>query len=156
MAISELGWATLTEAKGYFTNERLEVIAWTALTEDDTKNKVLNMAYNRLLYCPDYNAPAKGNETAAQKIQLIKAQCEMAYYLAMHLADEDRRKGLEAQGVMDAGIVKESYDKDLLNKLPIPPFVDALMEDFKTAVSFGVVDIDRDENEKVSKDVVDL
>ncbi|MHA1395737.1 MAG: hypothetical protein ACTSRZ_19730, partial [Promethearchaeota archaeon] len=117
MAVPELGWSSLAEAEAYFTNERPETDSWDALDDDgdDKKNKVLNMAYNRIYYCPDYNVPAKGSETAAQKVKLIKIQCEMAYYLALHLADEDRRKGLQAQGVEHAYIVKEIYDKDSLN-----------------------------------------
>ena len=80
----------------------------------------------------------------------------MAYYLAVHLADEDRRKGIQTQGVTDAGIVKEKYDKDKLNDLPIPPFVDVLLEDFKTEKAFGMVDVDRDEDESVDTKVDDF
>jgi len=121
MAVSELGWATLAEAEIYFANERLETALWDVATmTNDLKNKALNMGYNRIYYCPDYGVPAKGSETVAQKVKLIKIQCEMAYYLTMHLADEDRRKGLQTQGVVEAGIVKESYNKGDLNELSIP------------------------------------
>lgn len=158
MAVSELGWSSLAEAELYFTNERPETTVWDALASDDIKNKVLNMAYNRIYYCPDYSVPSSGSETATQKIILIKVQCEMANYLAVHLADEDRRMGLEAQHVTDAGIVKEKYDKDKLGDLPIPPFVDALLEDagFTTGKAFGMVDIDRDEDESVNTKVDDF
>jgi len=154
MAVPELGWSTLIEAKSYFENQRISTTAWDALADNDTKNKVLNNAYNRLYHNPDYSVPVA--PTAAQLIKLKLAQQEFAYYLAQHLTDEDRRKGIQAQGVERAGIVEEAYEKDMLNELPIPPFVDALMDNFKTATGFGMVDVDRDEDESVDEDVVDV
>lgn len=161
MAVSELGWSTLVEATTYFTDERLETTVWDAivaigaLTANDIKNKALNMAYNRIYYDPRYAVPAAGSETATQKVILIKVQCEMANYLAVHLADEDRRKGLQAQAVIKAGIVKEDYSKDDLMALPVPPFVEALLDDegFTTEKAFGLVDIDRKEDESVDTKV---
>ncbi len=155
MAVSELGWATLVQAESYFTNERLETTVWDALASDDIKNKTLNMAYNRIYYDPRYSVPAAGSETVAQKVILIKVQCEMGNYLAVHLADEDRRKGLQAQAVIKAGVVKEDYSKDDLMALPVPPFVDALLTDegFVTEKAFGMVDVDRDENKSVDEKV---
>lgn len=153
MAMSELGWATLAEADSYFANERLRKKHWTDLAGSDEKNTALNMAYNRIYYHPDYATPTVGDETAAEKIALIKAQSEMAYYIALHLADEDRRKGLQAQAVVQAGIVKEVYDKDKLKDIPIPPAVDDLLEPFKTEEAMVIIDIDRDEDESVDTKV---
>ena len=153
MAVSELGWASLAEAELYFANERLKTTHWDDLANNDEKNKTLNMAYNRIYYCPDYAVPVAGAETAAQLVILIKVQSEMAYYMALHLADEDRRMGLEAQHVTHAGIVKEIYDKDKLGEIPIPPIVDALLEDFKTELAMSMVDLDRDEEESVDTEV---
>lgn len=157
MAVAEKGWSTLAEAESYFADERLETTVWDALASNDIKNKALNMAYNRIYYHPDYAVPAAGDETAAQKVKLIKIQSEMANYLAVHLADEDRRKGLQAQATIEAGIVKESYDKDKLDELPVPPIVDAMLEEegFTTGKAFGLVDIDRDEDESVDYDATD-
>jgi len=153
MAVAELGWASLVEAESYFANERLKKEHWTALADNDTKNMALNMAYNRIHYCSDYSTPAAGAETAAQLIILIKAQSEMAYYIALHLEDEDRRKGLQAQAVIAAGIVKETYDKDKLSDIPIPPVIDALLEDFSAKKAMAIIDIDRDEDESVDTKV---
>jgi len=153
MAVLELGWETLVQAEAYFENERLKTTHWDALVSDDEKNMALNMAYNRIHYCSDYSTPVAGAETAAQLIILIKAQSEMAYYIALHLEDEDRRKGLQAQAVIQAGIVKEVYDKDKLGEIPIPPIVDILLEDFKTEETMAIIDIDRDEDESVSTKV---
>jgi len=132
-----LGWFdSLDDAKSYFTGERLVTTAWDVLSDDATKTKAVKNAYNRIYYDPRYNVPTYANATAAQLTILKKVNGEMAYYLAQHLADEDRRN-------------------DLMS-LPVPPFVDTLLNDFKTAQAFGVVDIDRDEDEKANEDVVDL
>ncbi len=157
MSVSELGWSTLVQAESYFANERYPVTHWEALTDDDTKNRELNAAYNRIYYNKNFSVPAKGDETAAQLVKLIKAQSEMAYYLALHFGDEDRRMGLEAQHVVSAGIVKESYDKDMSDKVPIPPIVKKLLGDFyEFTAPFYSVDIDRDEDEAVDEDVTEF
>lgn len=153
MAVPEKGWATLVNIESYFTDERLRKPHWTALAGDDEKNTALNMAYNRIHYHPDYATPGAGDETADELIILTKAQAEMAYYIALHLADEDRRKGLQAQAVVHAGIVKEIYDKDKLKDIPIPPAVDDLLEPFKTEEAMAIIDIDRDEDESVDTKV---
>jgi len=149
-------FSNLDEAKQYFTNERLITTAWDALSNDATKTKAIKNAYNRIYYSPKYNVPTYAEASAAQLVILKKVNGEMAYYLAQHLEDEDRRKGLQAQAVAQAGIVKESYNKDDLMILPVPPFVDALLKDFKTAKTFGMVDIDRDKDESVDTKVDDF
>jgi len=149
MPVVQHGWATPAEADLYFDDERQITGLWDALTTDDQKNKVLNNAYNRLYYSPDYSLPAAGSETAAQLVVLIKAQSEMTYYILMHLEDEDRRKGIISQGVTSAGIVKEVYDKGLAGKVPIPPIVDELLIDFTELKAFGMADLDRNEDKSV-------
>jgi len=156
MTVVQHGWAEPSEADLYFTDERQITTLWDALITDDEKNKVLNNAYNRLFYSPDYSLPAAGSETAAQLVVLIKAQSEMSYYILMHLQDEDRRKGIISQGVTTAGIVKEVYDKDRAGKVPIPPIVDELLVDFTELKAFGMADIDRDEDESVNTRVDDF
>jgi len=148
-----LGWFNnLAEAKSYFTNERLITTSWDALADDATKTKAVKNAYNRLYYDPRYSLPTYAAATAAQLVVLKKVNGEMAYYLAQHMEDEDRRKGLQAQAVTKAGIVKEDYSKDDLMSLPVPPFVDAMLEKegYMTETAFGMVDIDRDEDESVN------
>ena len=153
MAVPELGWSTLVQAESYFANERYPVTSWSELADNDTKNRELNGAYNRLYYSKDFSLPEAGSETAAQLVKLIKAQSEMAYYLALHWGDEDRRAGLQAQAVTEAGIVKEVYDKDRAGKVPIPPIVEELLEDFSNLKAFGMANIERDEDESVNEKV---
>lgn len=154
-----IGWFDdLDDAKAYFTVERLITTAWDAVVTlgDDIATKAVVNAYNRIYYDPKYDVPAYADASAAQLVILKKVNGEMAYYLAQHLEDEDRRIGLRAQGVIKAGIVKEDYKEDL--ELPVPPFIDALLEaeGFVTEKAFGMVDVDRDEDESVDTKVDDF
>lgn len=141
-----LGWfSNLVEADLYFTDERLETTAWDLLSNAQKIKSVTN-AYNRIYYSGIYNVPTYLAATPAQLQILKRANGEMAYYLAIHLADEDRRKGIQVQGTIQAGIVLESYDPNWLQKLPIPPFVNALLLAFVKAKALKIVDLERDEN----------
>lgn len=153
-----LGWFDdIADAKAYFTGERLVTTKWDALDpeDDDTtkQEKAIKNAYNRIFYNSKYDVPTYADASDAQKVILKKVNGEMAYYLAQHLEDEDRRVGLRAQGVIKAGIVEEAYKEDL--ELPIPPFIDELLEaeGFVTEKAFGMVDVDRDEDESVNTKV---
>lgn len=153
-----LGWfADLVDAKAYFTNERLVTTAWDALPDDATMTKAVKNAYNRIYHDPKYDVPTYADATAIQLVILKIVNGEMAYYLAQHLEDEDRRMGLRAQGVIKAGIVKEDY-KDNSMEPPVPPLIDAILDDagFTTGKAFGMVDVDRDEDESVNTKVDDF
>lgn len=156
-----LGWFDdIADAEAYFTNERLVTTAWDALDPDDDdtakQEKAVKSAYSRIFYNPKYDVPTYADASTAQLVILKKVNGEMAYYLAQHMEDEDRRMGLRAQGVIKAGIVEEDYKKDL--ELPIPSFVDALLEaeGFVSEMAFGMVDVDRDEDESVDTKVDDF
>jgi len=153
-----IGWVIdLASAESYFEDERLETAAWDALFAMDTTGlyaeKALLNAYNRLYYVPAYTLPTYAEATSAQLVVLRKAQCEMAYYLAQHLADEDRRKGIQAQGVVKAGVVAEDYDPKWLDKIPVPPFVDKLLAQFKGGGPLHVANVERDEDEAADEKV---
>ena len=154
MAVSEIGWSTLVEAEAYFANNRLETRSWDSLSTDDKKNKCLNFSYTRITYAKQFTIPAV--PTAAQLVLLKFAQQELGYYVALHLEDEDRRKGLQAQGVIKAGIVKEDYLAEWLDKLPFPPIVINILEPFLNEVEFAIMEIDRDENRAVGDNVTDF
>ena len=154
-----VGWFDdLDDAKAYFTAERLITTSWDDLAEDATKTEGVINGYNRVFYDPRYAVPTYADASAEQLVILKKVNGEIAYYLAQHLDDEDRRKGIQAQATIKAGIVKEDYNPDDLMSLPVPPFVDAILDDggFLTEVAFGAVDIDRDENESVDTKVDDF
>lgn len=158
-----IGWFfDLAEAEDYFELERLETEAWDDLIESSPtfqKTKVLTNAYNRLYYSKEFILPTYTEATPDDLVVLCKAQGEMAYYLAVHLADEDRRKGLQAQATIEAGVVKEKYDAAKLYDTPIPPFVRDLLCAYSSAdpgQHFGAVDLCRDEGESVGTKICDF
>ena len=156
-----IGWFqdNLADAEAYFAEERHESRAWDALNNespDFAKNRVAMMAYNRLYYSKEFILPTYAEASVDDLVVLIKAQAEMAYYLALHLPSEDRRKGLQAQAVTKAGVVKEEYDEARLYDTPIPPFVRDLLCAYSSAApgrEFGAVDLCRDENKSVEEKV---
>jgi hypothetical protein len=151
-----LGWFNdLADANLYFTNERLETESWDDLTPTATlKPKVVLNAYNRLYYDPRWILPTYVEATADELVILKKINGEMAYYIALHLADEDRRKGIQAQATIEAGVVKEKYDKDRLDEAPVPAVVIAMLAPWLTPLTmFGAVDLARDEEESVNTKV---
>ena len=152
-----IGWTDLTAANTYFATKRLDSSAWDALTltsPKDERTAVLNMAYDRLRFCKDFNIPS--SPTVAQLERLEAAQLETAYYLALHLSGEDRRKGIQAQGVTGAGVVKENYAEAYLSKLPLPAIVYDLLGEFMNTKPFYITDIDRDEDKGANEDVTDF
>jgi len=139
----------VAEAEDYYGNERLDTDAWDDL-DSAQKPKSLTMAYNRLYYDPRWTLPTYAEATADELIILQKAQAEEAYYLAQHLTGEDHRKAIQAQGVIEAGVVKERYSEKMLNDLPVPPFVIALLEPWLDDGAYiGAANLARDEEESV-------
>lgn len=148
----DIGWTTEAAATTFFST-RYGCSAWAALAAAD-KTALLTTAYNRINYDPAWSIPA--TPSAEQKAKLAYAQHLTAWYMYGHIADEDRRKGLQAQGVVAAGIVKESYDVNSLDKIPLPAEALAILEAlFTTAKPFYAVDIDRKEPCSVDEDVVE-
>jgi len=147
----------LADAEDYFDLERLETECWDDLLESGTihqEQKAILMAYNRLYYDPRWELPTYAEATATELITLRIANAEMAYYLACHLSDEDRRKGLQAQGVIKAGIVKEDYSESMLMALPVPPAVIALLAPWAVEGPYiGTANLARDEEESVKTKV---
>ena len=158
--MADIGWLELSAGNTYFVT-RFGETDWNALN-DDQKTAVLTTAYNRLRYCKEFDLPT--SPSTAEKLILADAQCEMAKYMMIHLADEDRRKGIQAQGVLNAGVVQEAYvghlaydDKMGLLKLPIPPIVYHILDGwYKHKTVFGAVNLERDEEESVNTKVHDF
>jgi len=155
-----VGWCDdLTDAEDYFTLERFDTECWDDLGSGSAgglKEKALLMAYNRLYNDPRWELPTYAEASAADLVRLRVANCEMAYYLACHLADEDRRKGIQAQGVIEAGVVKEKYSEGWLEKSAVPPFVINTLAPWLIGKTFGAIDLDRDEDESVDTKVHDF
>ena len=150
-----IGWLDdLESANDYFDEERFTTDLWDRLSDDKKKTSVITNAYNRLYYDPDYNLPTYATATAAQLIILRKANCEMAYYLIVHLSAEDRRQGLQAQNVIEAGIVEEKYEG---SEVAIPPLVKKWLKPWKAIETHaGILNLARDEEESVDTKVHDF
>jgi len=150
-------FADLADAEDYFDLERLETECWDDLLESGTfhqEMKVILNAYNRLYYDTRWDLPTYITATAAELVILRIANAEMAYYLACHMSDEDRRKGIQAQGVIEAGIVKEKYSEGMLMALPVPPVVAAMLTPWLIPTSFiSTANLARDEEESVKTKV---
>lgn len=150
-----LGWFDdIADANLYFTDQRPVTKAWDALSAAE-QTVLIKYAYNRLYHSPLWNLPTYAMATPAELVVLKIINGEMGYYIAVHLADEDSRKGLQAQAVIKAGIVKEDYFAEWLDKLPVPANVEDLLKPWKTAKALMITDIDRDEDLCVDGDVVD-
>jgi len=144
----------LAEADTYFATERAETEAWDDLSPSSQKEAFLTNAFNLIFYCREFSIPAPANATADELVILKKANCEMAYYLAIHLSDQDRRKGIQAQGVVQAGVVKEVYDPARLDVTPIPSNVRDLLAPWAVGKkAFVAINIGRDEGKR-AKEVV--
>jgi hypothetical protein len=149
----DIGWVEQTAAATFFTT-RYGCAAWATLISADQVS-LLTTAWNRILHDSRWTIPA--SPSAAEKADLAYAQELTAWYMYVHLKDEDRRKGLQAQGVISAGLVKESYDKDSLDIIPLPQeAVDILTDAFVTHKPFYQVDVDRREPVGADRDVTDV
>lgn len=149
------GWfADIADADAYFADERLETSGWDSL-QPARKTKVARMAYNRIYYDPRWTGlPTYATATPAELVKLRIANAEMAYYLAVHLEDEDVRKGLQAQAVIEETAIKEKYSEAALMDLPVPPAVIAILSPWSVDGPFiAVCDMGRDEERKASAKV---
>ena len=136
-------WVTEAEANTYFGGRIFSSENWTDAASDNIP--ALITAYN-WLNSGGYSLPA----TATQGVQ--DAQCEMALFLLQHQPDLDLRMGLQVQGVIQAGVVKERYREYNTIVLPVPPIVANLLEAWSTDRPVYMVDLARNEEESVSYD----
>lgn len=128
------GWVTLAEANTFFSTRFGADDYWISGAD---KDGALTTAYNWLVGCGKFGFPT----TATQAMK--DAQCEMALFLIQHQPDIDLRMGLQAQGVIQAGIVKETYSGKA--KMPIPPLVCDLLTNYSDSGPIHYADIERDE-----------
>lgn len=134
-------WIQVADADTYFLTRVGASRFWNEELPMPEKEAALVTAYNMLL-ASDFSFP----ETATQNMK--NAQCEMALFLLIHQEDMDRRGGLQAQGVVGAGIVQENYDKDLMQEIPIPAMVKQMLSAYETGTNIKVVEVTRDDDEE--------
>ena len=132
-------WVTEAEANTYFA-ARVKAGDYWVDGEDDNLASLIT-AYNWLN--AKYDLPVVG--TTAIK----NAQCEMALFLLQHQPDLDLRMGLQVQGVIAAGVVKERYKGDNTVEMPVPPIVQQLLQEYDTDKPVYLVNLERNEEEGV-------
>jgi hypothetical protein len=149
----DIGWVSKTDADAFFVT-RYGCSAWATLIAADS-TALLTTAWNRILHDPRWTIPAVPD--AASKLKLAYAQELTAWYMYIHLQDEDRRKGLQVQGVIQAGLVQETYDRDWLSVIPLPVEVIGILGDiFNEGKPLYVCDIDRRESVGANQNVNDI
>jgi len=136
-------WVTEAEANTYFESRIKAGDYWINDAPDNIP--ALITAYN-WLNAGKYTFPT----TATQPIK--DAQCEMALFLLQNQAGLDLRMGLQAQGVIAAGVVKERYKNDNTVEMPIPPIVAQLLDSYDTESPVYMINLERNEEESVSYD----
>ena len=92
----DIGWTSKVDAAAFFVT-RYGCGAWATMADADI-TALLTTAWNRIRFDSRWTIPAA--PTAAQKEKLAYAQDLTAWYMYIHLQDEDRRKGLQVQGVI--------------------------------------------------------
>lgn len=143
-----IGWfSDLTEANDWY-DERAGTDDWNNLSDSD-KNKYLKTAYKRIVRSNKFDIP-EISEMSSEDLEKFKdAQGEMSWYLVLHIEDEDRRKGLQVQGVKSAGIVKENYDENKMYDIAIPGIVLEILREYRKD-NYGMygIELERDEDEE--------
>jgi len=131
-------WLTEAAANTYFESRIHGDDYWTDGESDNIPSLIT--AY-KWLNAGSYSFPTT-------PIQTMKdAQCEMALFLLQHQPDLDLRMGLQAQGVVAAGVVKEKYRNDGSIELPMPLIVQQLLSAYDTDSPIGLVTLERNEEE---------
>jgi len=135
------GWITDANADIYFST-RLDASTYWASGTD--KVGALTTAYNRL------NRSKKFNLTGATQALLEEAQCEQALFMLQQGIGLDQRMGVQAQNVLEAGVVKEKYRNDSVG-IVIAPIVMEILEAYVTNTldNAFATDLKRDDSEDV-------
>lgn len=120
ISVGSNSWVTVAEAGTYF-EARLNSTAWTGASATE-KIQALIMAY-RQLNAAEYSFPSVAVDA------MKYAQFEQALFLLAYSSDIDARTALQAQGVTEAGIVKEKYSGGV--SLPICAAAKSFIEDYE-------------------------
>lgn len=139
------GWVSIAEADAYMLTRIGAANYWVSGAE---KEAALQTAYNDLVYCGRFLFP----DMATQAMK--DAQCEQALFHLLEGSGIDARMGLQVQGVVQAGIVKETYQgfQRGSNKnsvvIPICPLAASMLASIRNDSNAYLIDIERTENEE--------
>lgn len=142
-----IGWLDDIDEADDLMATRLENTAWFASGMTTArKTAALVTAQKRIVYSGLFTL---GFDTPSSDA-LKDAQVEMAYYLVLHQAAEDRRQGLQAQGVTEAGIVQEKYNPAARGSVAIPPAVLGMLAAYTLAPGgFFAASVNRTEDDLI-------
>lgn len=135
-------WISLAEANDYFAT-RVGSSLWNESNPIE-KAQALVSAFNQLSGCGLFDIPSEITSN------LKNAQCEMALFILKYQEDIDARKGLQAQGVSSAGIVQETYDKDMMSQVPVPPIVKSMLSEYESGSNLEALEAKRDDDEEIT------
>ncbi len=136
-------WVTELVANDFMESRMGAAEYWA---DGESNNEAALITAYKWLNAGDYSFP----DTATQAMK--DAQCEMALFLLQQQPDLDLRMGLQVQGVISAGVVKERYKFDNSVELPIPPIVQELLLQYSTDRPVYLINIERNEEEGVGYD----
>lgn len=143
LTVGTNSWVTVAEADAYMDSR---FGSWEFWDDDINKDAALITAYKKIKQSGFFDSLP---DTADENMK--DAQCEMALYLVMEGGDLLRRSGLQAQGVVEAGIAKEKYDPAVRGKLSFPPEVMSLLKEYTNQDgSAFFFDLSRNDNEDVN------
>lgn len=138
IVVPDDSWISLEDADTYFAF-RLRSDAWKVAPKD-VKQAALVTAKRQLgmLY--------SGLPTDVSEV-MEHSNCEQALFLLQQNGDNDMRAGLQAQGVTQAGVIKETYAG--AGGVAIAPLARQILIAFYTPATGGVfgAEITRDEDE---------
>ena len=141
-------WITLAAAELYFEG-RLNSAAWDAAS-DAVKNKALVSAYRQIANNSTYSFPTV---IASITERMTNGQCEQALFMLLHIDSFDRRIGIQAQGVKEAGVVKEKYDEELMGEYTICPQANNFLKYYSKGSVLFINDLDRDSEEDADTEI---
>jgi hypothetical protein len=117
-------WITRAEADAYFADKYGASAIWTALLQA-TRDQLIISACEWLMSAPGYSLSL--TMTPTRKIKV--AQCEAAWFLYRFNEEQERRRGLYAQGVRSFRVSEFS---ETLEKQELPANIAALLEGTET------------------------
>ena len=134
-------WVTMAEADTYFSERIGSSKYWVSGAD---KEQSLITAYRQINNMDGYVFPVVATDN------MKYAQCEQALFLLAFSDEIFRRSSLKAQGVTEAGIVKEKYMQ--IDGVPIAEMAKVLLKDNEDASNTGnyAITLERDEDEEVS------
>jgi len=140
LTISTNTWVMMAEANTYFSERIGAEKYWLTGTN---KEQALITAYRQLKNTEGYLFPD------TPTVNMKYAQCEQALFLLAFSDEIFRRGSLQAQGVVEAGIVKEKYVIE--QGVPICDMAKVLLKDNEDTEMTGhhAIDLARDEDEDV-------